>query len=48
MDMNSSKVYDYVGKFPPTKLIIRTRIPAKWENDEIFRKQIGSQINKSS
>ena len=46
MDMNSYKVYDYVGKFLPTKLIIRTRIPAKWENDESFRKQIWSQINK--
>ena len=28
------------------KPIIRTRIPAEWENDESFRKQIWSQINK--
>ena len=46
MEINSSKVYDYVGKFLTTKLIIRTRIPAKWENNKTFRKQIWSQINK--
>ena len=46
MDKNSSKVYDYVGKFLQTKLIIRTRIPAKWENEESFRKRIWSEINK--
>ena len=37
---------DYVGKFLPTKLIFRTRIPAKWETDESFRKDIWDKINK--
>ena len=46
MDMNSCGVYDYVGKFLPTKLVLRTRVPAKWENDENFRKQIWSRINQ--
>ena len=46
MEMDSSKVNDYVGKFLPTKVILRTRIPAKWENDAIFRKQILERINK--
>ena len=46
MEMDSSKVYDYVGKFLPTKVIIRTRIPAKWENEVLFRKQIWERINK--
>ena len=39
-------MYDYVGKFLPTKVILRTRIPTKWENDAIFRKQIWERINK--
>ena len=46
MDMDSSKMYDYVGKFLPTKIIFRTRIPAKWESDESFRKDIWAKINK--
>ena len=36
MDMNSSKIFDYVGKFLPTKIMLRTRIPAKWENDKVL------------
>ena len=46
MDMNSSKIYDYVGKFLPTKIVLRTRIPAKWESCENFRKEIWEIINK--
>ena len=46
MEMDSSKIYDYVGKFLPTKVILRTRIPAKREKDTIFRKQIWKRINK--
>ena len=46
MDMNSSKIYDYVGKFLPTKIILRTRIPAKWESCENFLKEIWERINK--
>ena len=38
MDMNSSKIFDYVGKFLPTKIILRTRIPAIWESSENLRK----------
>ena len=29
MNLDSSKEYDYVGKFLPTKIILRTRVPAK-------------------
>ena len=46
INMDSSKIYDYVGKFLPTKVTIRTRIPAKWENNENnFRKLIWDRIN---
>ena len=38
MDIDSSKDYDYVGKFLPTKIILRTRIPAQWQSSESFRK----------
>ena len=44
MDIDSSKIYDYVGKFLPTKIV--TRIPAKWQESESFRKQICEKINK--
>ena len=40
MDLDSSKIYDYVGKFLPTKIILRTRIPAQWQDSENFRKQV--------
>ena len=46
MDMDSSKIYDYVGKFLPTKIILRTRIPAQWQENENFRKQVWEKINK--
>jgi vacuolar-type H+-ATPase subunit I/STV1 len=46
MDMDSSKIYDYVGQFLPTKLILRTRIPAQWLESESFRKEIWERINK--
>ena len=46
MDIDSSKIYDYVGKFLPTKIVLRTRIPAKWQESESFRKQIWEKINK--
>ena len=44
--MDLSKIYDSVGKFLPTKIIFRARIPAKWESDESFRKDIWAKINK--
>ena len=40
MDIDSSKVYDCVGKFLPMKIVLRSRIPVKWETSETFRKQI--------
>ena len=46
MDIDSSKDYDYVGKFLPTKIILRTRIPAQWQSSESFRKEIWKKINK--
>ena len=45
MDIDSSKVYDYVGKFLPLKIKLRSRIPLEW-NNENFRKQIWDRINK--
>ena len=45
MDIGSSKVYDYAGKFLPLKINLRSRLPLKW-NDETFRKQIWDRINK--
>ena len=47
MDMNSCKVYDYVTKFLPTKLIIQTRIPTQWENNEIFRQAVAEVVPSS-
>ena len=46
MNIDSSKIYDYVGRFLPTKIVLRTRIPTKWQTSEIFRKQIWEKINK--
>ena len=46
MNIDSSKIYDYVGRFLPTKIVLRTRIPTKWQTNEIFRKQIWEKINK--
>ena len=46
MDLDSSKIYDYVGKFLPTKIILRTRFPAQWQDNENFRKQVWEKINK--
>ena len=46
MDIDSSKVYDYVGKFLPMKIVLRSRIPVQWLSDENFRKQIWERINK--
>ena len=46
MDIDSSKDYDYVGKFLPTKIILRTRIPAQWQSMESFRKEIWKKINQ--
>ena len=46
MDIDSSKVYDYVGKFLPLKIVLRSRIPSQWQNNETFRKQIWERINK--
>ena len=45
MDIDSSKVYDYVGKFLPLKINLRSRLPLEW-NKETFRKQIWDRINK--
>ena len=45
MDIDLSKVYDYVGKFLPLKINSRSRIPLEW-NNETFRKQIWDRINK--
>ena len=46
MDMDSPKIYDYVGKLLPTKIILRTRIPAQWLESESFRKEIWKRINR--
>ena len=46
MNIDSSKIYDYVGRFLPTKIVLRTRIPTKWQTNEIFRRQIWEKINK--
>jgi len=46
MDIDLSKVYDYVGKFLPMKIVLRSRIPVQWETCETFRKQIWERINK--
>ena len=46
MDIDSTKIYDYVGRFLPTKIVLRTRIPAKWLENETFRKQVWEKINK--
>ena len=46
MNIDSSKMYDYVGRFLPTKIVLRTRIPEKWQTNESFRKQIWNRINK--
>ena len=46
MNIDSSKMYDYVGRFLPTKIVLRTRIPEKWQTNESFRKQIWDRINK--
>ena len=48
MEMNSSKVYHYVGNFLPTKLILRTRIPAKWENHEYLENRNGNASIRES
>ena len=45
MEIDSSKIYDNVGKFFPTKIVLRTRIPAKWQESESFLKQIWEKIN---
>ena len=45
MDIDSSKVCDYVGKFLPLKIKFRTRIPTQWENEN-FRNTIWERINK--
>ena len=45
MDIDSSKVYDYVGKFLPLKIKFRTRIPTRWQSEN-FRNQIWERINK--
>ena len=45
MNIDSSKVYDYVGKFLPLKIVFRTRLPTEWKS-ETFRKQIWDRINK--
>ena len=45
MDIDSCKVYDYVGKFLPLKIKLRARIPAQWQSEN-FRKQIWDRINK--
>ena len=39
MDIDSSKVYDYVGLFLPKKIVLRSRIPIQWETSETFRKR---------
>ena len=45
MNMSTSENYnDYVGKFLPTKVIIRTRIPKEWQS-EIFRNKIWERVN---
>ena len=36
---------DYVGKFIPTKVVIKTRIPDKWTNCLKFRNKIWKKIN---
>ena len=36
---------DYVGKFIPTKVVIKTRIPDKWTNSLKFRNKIWKKIN---
>ena len=45
MDIDSSNVYDYVGKFLPLKIVFKTRIPTQW-NSGTFRKQIWNRINQ--
>ena len=47
LDMNmstSENVNDYVEKFLPTKVIIRTRIPKEWQC-QIFRNKIWERVN---
>ena len=46
MDINSSNAFDYVGKFLPLKIVLRSRIPTQWQTNENFRKQIWDRINK--
>ena len=46
MDIDSSNVYDYEGKFLPLKITLRTRIPAQWNDSVNFRKQIWNRINQ--
>ena len=46
MNIDCSKIFDYVGRFLPTKIVLRTRIPEKWQSSEIFRKQIWEKVNK--
>ena len=45
MDIDLSNVYDYVGKFLPLKIVLRTRSPTQW-NSVTFRKQIWNRINQ--
>ena len=39
-------MYDYVGKFLPTKIILRTRFPAQWQDNENFRKQVWEKLTR--
>ena len=49
IDMDVSKYEnpssDYIGKFLPTRIVIRTRIPDKWKNCVKFRNNIWKKIN---
>ena len=45
MDIDSSNVYDYEGKFLPLKITLRTRIPAQWNDSINFRKKFWNRIN---
>ena len=42
-NIDSSKIYDYVGKFLPTKIILRTKIPAQWQIVKIFESKYGKK-----
>ena len=44
--IDALQMFDYVGKLLPTKIILRTRIPAQWLESESFRKEIWERINK--